>query len=222
MATVDTNLEQRAEDRNWKRPRKTKHHTKLSDWKSIEDDREKYAAYLCSREWSVLKEHVKNRSLGKCERCRIFDGDAVHHLTYERKYNERLEDLQHTCKHCHSFIHGKSKYDPCDADIALVRMLMCCKTSGQRPIPFEILTGLADTTALTTTIEEVIRAARILNAAGLENPARTLGQSLPFYAPYWFFTGEHGVGPSTAFVSFKLCDMDTGFGDLSWWRDDEA
>jgi hypothetical protein len=38
--------------------------------------------------------------------------DHVHHLTYERKYQERLEDLQALCKQCHEFTHGKSDFDP--------------------------------------------------------------------------------------------------------------
>lgn len=81
-------------------------------WQSIQNDREKYAAYLCSREWSVLKEAVKSRSGGICERCRVNKMDHVHHLTYSRKYSERLEDLQACCKKCHDFIHGKSQIDP--------------------------------------------------------------------------------------------------------------
>lgn len=47
------------------------------DWRDIENDREKYAAYLCSREWNVLKEAVKERSGGKCERCKIIPEEDV-------------------------------------------------------------------------------------------------------------------------------------------------
>jgi hypothetical protein len=36
----------------------------------------------------------------------------VHHLTYERKYHERLEDLQGLCEGCHEFTHGKRNRDP--------------------------------------------------------------------------------------------------------------
>lgn len=31
------------------------------DWKKMPEGKEKYAAYLCSREWSVLKEAVKSQ-----------------------------------------------------------------------------------------------------------------------------------------------------------------
>ena len=84
----------------------------MSDWRSITGDREKYAAYLCSREWSVLKAAVHERARGRCERCRINAIDAVHHLTYARKYREDLDDLQAICNPCHEFVHGKSDFDP--------------------------------------------------------------------------------------------------------------
>lgn len=55
---------------------------------------------------------VHGRAGGMCERCRGNPIDAVHHLTYIRKYNELLEDLQGICSGCHDFIHGKSDVDP--------------------------------------------------------------------------------------------------------------
>ena len=84
----------------------------MKDWKSCTDDREKYQLYLASREWSVRKESVKKRSGGKCERCKNAPSDAVHHLTYARKYNELPEDLIDICRPCHDFTHGKSDADP--------------------------------------------------------------------------------------------------------------
>jgi len=75
-------------------------------------DKERYQRYLAGREWGLLKQQVKARSGGICERCKINPSDAVHHLTYERKYNERLEDLQDTCEACHKFTHGLSGEDP--------------------------------------------------------------------------------------------------------------
>lgn len=85
---------------------------KAKSWKDMPEGKEKYGLYLASREWSVLKEAVKKRSGGVCERCRNYLSDAVHHLTYIRKYNERLEDLQDICNSCHNFTHGKSNFDP--------------------------------------------------------------------------------------------------------------
>lgn len=82
------------------------------DWRRIENDKEKYAAYLCSREWAEKREAVRERAYDKCERCFIRPMDAVHHLTYQRKYDERLDDLQAICNLCHEFTHGKSSDDP--------------------------------------------------------------------------------------------------------------
>jgi len=81
-------------------------------WQDMTEGKEKYAAYLCSREWSVLKEAVKHRSQGVCERCTVNPMDHVHHLTYKREYSESLDDLQACCKQCHEFIHAKSDRDP--------------------------------------------------------------------------------------------------------------
>lgn len=86
--------------------------TTHADWQRMPEGREKYQAYLCGREWSVLKEAVLTRSGGVCERCFANEMDHVHHLTYERKYKERLDDLQAICKPCHDFVHAKSEYDP--------------------------------------------------------------------------------------------------------------
>jgi len=81
-------------------------------WQDMPEGKEKYAAYLCSREWSVLKEAVRDRSAGICERCSANLMDHVHHLTYARKYKEDFVDLQACCKACHEFIHGKDNADP--------------------------------------------------------------------------------------------------------------
>lgn len=84
----------------------------LLDWRTIADDREKYAAYLCSPEWGRLRQAVHDRCSSICERCRSNPVDAVHHLTYARKYQEEMSDLQGNCKGCHDFTHGRSTVDP--------------------------------------------------------------------------------------------------------------
>lgn len=84
----------------------------MSDWRTITDEREKYAAYLCSPEWGRLRRLVMDRSNNKCERCRVAPFHAAHHITYIRKYNELPEDLQSVCFGCHEFIHGHSFIDP--------------------------------------------------------------------------------------------------------------
>lgn len=94
---------------------------------------EKYQTYLCSREWSELKNKVHERSGGVCERCEVNPGENVHHLTYERKYHERPEDLAHWCQGCHKFTHGKSDVDPAEdhSDIhELTRLVLVCPYCG--------------------------------------------------------------------------------------------
>lgn len=83
-----------------------------TDWKSIPEGREKYQAYLCSREWAERRRTVLRRCRNVCERCQANPADTVHHLTYERKYAERSEDLAAWCRRCHDFTHGKSDVDP--------------------------------------------------------------------------------------------------------------
>jgi hypothetical protein len=36
----------------------------------------------------------------------------VHHLTYDRLGHEDPADLIGLCRACHSFLHGRSNYDP--------------------------------------------------------------------------------------------------------------
>ena len=100
-------------------------------WQDIKNDREKYAAYLASREWSVLKEAVKKRSRGFCERCLINVMDHVHHLTYARKYAEDLADLQAICKPCHDYTHAKSDTDPAAWPILFRRVIGSVYLAGK-------------------------------------------------------------------------------------------
>jgi hypothetical protein len=115
------------------------------NWQDITNEREKYAAYLCSREWAEKREAVRERAHGKCERCFLAPIDACHHLNYERKYCERLDDLQAICRACHDYIHGKSSVDPrtftkpldvCTFPDEFVSVVMCprCATSMVRSI----------------------------------------------------------------------------------------
>lgn len=89
----------------------------MQDWRTIKDDKEKYQAYLCSREWAELRMAVIDRANGKCERCYRDKIQCVHHLTYARKYDEGMEDLQGLCDACHSFIHGRSDVDPVPSEL---------------------------------------------------------------------------------------------------------
>ena len=80
---------------------------------------ERYRAYLDSPEWKAMRKAVKKRCNNVCERCHKFRVDEVHHLTYDRVFNERLEDLQGLCVPCHRFLHGDSGIDPCQPSISV-------------------------------------------------------------------------------------------------------
>lgn len=77
-----------------------------------------YGAYLASREWGIKKRLVRQRSGGNCERCGQ-PATEVHHLTYERLYNERLTDLLHVCHECHEFLSGNTDYDPAEKPVRM-------------------------------------------------------------------------------------------------------
>lgn len=159
---------------------------KTKDWHDVEDDRKKYAAYLCSREWNVKKEAVHERAKGKCERCGIFPINAVHHLTYERKYREELTDLQGTCKPCHEFTHGKSNCDPLriTTNRHLRRFISFLErvrgSGGKSPPPWQWVAGFR---GLLPHLEEWIKAIEVLDAAGIAGPMNALREALPFAIP---------------------------------------
>lgn len=68
--------------------------------------------YYASREWALMKEQVRERSRGLCERCYNGKHEHTHHLTYERFGNELLKDLVGVCEPCHEFLSGKRIEDP--------------------------------------------------------------------------------------------------------------
>src|SRR5690348_5248702 len=73
---------------------------------------ERYIEYLSSPEWKAKRKAVKERCSNICERCHRYLVDDVHHLTYDRVYDEPLEDLQGLCAGCHDFQHNHSGIDP--------------------------------------------------------------------------------------------------------------
>lgn len=76
-----------------------------------------YQRYLAGREWAVLREQIRERSGGACERCTTGRHEQTHHVTYERLGTERLEDLLGVCEPCHLFLSGKSDDDPVTEEI---------------------------------------------------------------------------------------------------------
>jgi hypothetical protein len=75
-----------------------------------------YHRYMASREWAIKKRQIRERSDGKCERCRA-PQEATHHLTYERLGDEWLSDLLAVCSPCHEFLSGMRDDDPAAATV---------------------------------------------------------------------------------------------------------
>ncbi len=172
-------------------------HTTFMDWKTITDDREKYKAYLASREWAVLKRAVHQRSGGICERCKVNPLDHVHHLTYARKYNERIEDLQAQCKPCHDFTHGHSDFDPAirppmfmGKQVGSVYLAGTCEPkefSQRKNWRFELTEGFfVGHKAKVSTREQVVRL----------SSGKTIAYSGPHiqYDHGCYITEDHGIG----------------------------
>lgn len=69
--------------------------------------RTKYSQYLSSPEWRAKRKLVLERDNYKCQRCAATRRLQVHHLTYERIFKERLDDLLTLCQPCHRRLHDR-------------------------------------------------------------------------------------------------------------------
>ena len=72
--------------------------------------RKKYDAYLRSEAWRAKRQQRLDFCNGICEYCRIAPAEQVHHLTYERIFNENLDDLRGICILCHEKLHPGKKF----------------------------------------------------------------------------------------------------------------
>jgi hypothetical protein len=69
-----------------------------------------YKEYLKSEEWAVVSRLARHRDGNRCQLCGTTDGPLdVHHLTYERRGFERLEDLITLCHVCHFAEHERQR-----------------------------------------------------------------------------------------------------------------
>lgn len=64
--------------------------------------------YLKTDKWKIIRDKVLARDHETCQKCKK-NGWIVHHLTYARWRNERLEDLITVCDECHDLIHLAKK-----------------------------------------------------------------------------------------------------------------
>lgn len=192
----------------------------LEDWRSIKDDREKYQAYLCSREWAEKRESVRIRSNGLCERCRALPMSAVHHLTYARKYDEDLADLQAICQPCHDFTHGKDGFDPAKWSPVL-RWLNMCKSTNSLPAPWEFVSELLCEESFENSIRECILGEKILRAAGLSQAADVIQDHLPFLNPESWTFKRSGIDPESIAFCYDLIGFSRDFNPEWKQCDDE-
>ena len=65
----------------------------------------RYLQHLKSEEWRVRRQLVLRRARNLCEKCGKRRARQVHHLTYERLGDEKLEDLEAVCAPCHHSYH---------------------------------------------------------------------------------------------------------------------
>lgn len=65
-----------------------------------------YQRYIKSTAWRRKRCQVLIRCGSICERCGEWPVVNVHHLTYARLGDERLEDLLGVCFNCHKELHS--------------------------------------------------------------------------------------------------------------------
>ena len=104
---VDANKNALSLEKKRKKNKPVKDKTKPK--RKISVHREKYLAYLDSKEWKSLRNEIKTERGNKCEICHIPAGKGVildgHHLTYVRLFCELKTDIQIVCRDCHKKIH---------------------------------------------------------------------------------------------------------------------
>lgn len=66
-----------------------------------------YDDYLRTGDWAVVRYFALRRSGYGCERCQRGRDLQAHHQTYERRCEERLDDLIVLCADCHADTHGQ-------------------------------------------------------------------------------------------------------------------
>jgi len=83
-------------------------------WRQKERDSKwwkNYKQYLQTDQWKRKRELVLDRANQLCEGCRERPATEVHHLTYDRVFDEFLYDLVAMCDVCHAKCHPESEQD---------------------------------------------------------------------------------------------------------------
>lgn len=69
-----------------------------------------YHSYIRSQEWRDKAEQAKKRAGYRCQLCNKSTEETqlhAHHRTYERLFNEKIEDITVLCAECHAKFHNK-------------------------------------------------------------------------------------------------------------------
>jgi len=64
-----------------------------------------YSAYLLTPQWSARRQKALERDGHLCQGCLDAIATDVHHMTYERLFNELICDLVSLCHDCHQTCH---------------------------------------------------------------------------------------------------------------------
>lgn len=83
---------------------KRKRKNKGQHWRS-DGLTDEYKEYIHSTAWKKKREQALELAGYKCSKCPKTHRLQVHHLTYDRLFNEEVEDLQVLCFDCHSRLH---------------------------------------------------------------------------------------------------------------------
>ena len=75
----------------------------------VEQRQDDYRAYLRSPEWQELRKAALKRAGGRCQVCNNPERLEVHHRTYERIFEETLDDLTVLCRRCHETHHVRRR-----------------------------------------------------------------------------------------------------------------
>lgn len=186
-------------------------------------EKERYQQYLCSREWGLLKRAVRERCGGICERCNLNAMDSVHHLTYARKYAEKLEDLQATCEPCHKFTHGLADHDPV---LAAPIMVWNLNRSEFLPVRHVYMAGKIDGNDWR---QEMVDDPDFLDDVYNQSPSVLLrdGRKLQYCGPYFSdLSGGHGPswssdwhargGPHASILARSIDGIDSADFVFAW------
>ena len=67
--------------------------------------------YYLSEEWETKRRFALHRAGNRCDRCGSKGPLQIHHITYDRLYDEKPEDLEVLCLKCHKKADNQRKYD---------------------------------------------------------------------------------------------------------------